>query len=68
MFGRPFCCARDAYWRAGGLAPVVVIPVRLAEMPAGRLRGLMLGHYRLEPGGVMVIISTRASCHPVEMG
>jgi len=62
--------ARDAYWRAGGLAPVVVIPDPLGG-DAERLEGfaaIMLGHYRLEPGGVMVIISNSGiNAFPVEM-
>lgn len=62
--------ARDAYWRAGGLAPAQVILDPLMG-DGERLEGVaaaLLGHYDLSTGGVMVIISNSGINHlPVEM-
>jgi uncharacterized phosphosugar-binding protein len=51
--------AREAMWRAGGLAPTIAI-----DDPTGgdaeRIEGvakLILGHYTLRPGSVMAVIS-----------
>ena len=51
--------AREAFWRAGGLAPAIPIDDPL-EGDAERLPGYavkLLAHYDLQPGGVMLIIS-----------
>ena len=62
--------ARDAYWRAGGLAPALPIPDPLAG-DAERLQGIatiLLAHYNLQPGGVMIVISNSGINHlPVEI-
>lgn len=51
--------AGDAYWRAGGLAPALPIPEPLGG-DAERLPGfaaVLLGHYQLQAGSVIIIIS-----------
>jgi uncharacterized phosphosugar-binding protein len=51
--------AREAMWRAGGLAPATAIYDHTGG-DMERLEGvaeLILGHYTLRPGGVMIVIS-----------
>jgi uncharacterized phosphosugar-binding protein len=57
--GHSALIAQEAYWRAGGLAPALPIPDPLGG-DAERLPGfatVLLAHYDLQPGGVMVVIS-----------
>lgn len=62
--------ARDAFWRAGGLAPALPILDPL-NGDAERMEGyaaVLLAHYNLERGGVIVIISNSGiNALPVEM-
>ena len=62
--------ARDAYWRAGGLAPALVIPDPMMG-DAERVEGfaaLLLAHYELQPGSVLVVISNSGiNPLPIEM-
>ncbi|MEO1668759.1 MAG: sugar isomerase domain-containing protein [Chloroflexota bacterium] len=51
--------AKEAMWRAGGLAPFIAIQDHTGG-DAERIEGvakLILGHYSLRPGGVMIVIS-----------
>jgi uncharacterized phosphosugar-binding protein len=51
--------ARDAFWRAGGLAAALPISDPLGG-DAERLEGyaaILLAHYELTPGGVVIVIS-----------
>lgn len=51
--------AREAMWRAGGLAPMIAIQDHTGG-DAERIEGvakLILGHYILREGGVMIVIS-----------
>ena len=62
--------AGDAFWRAGGLASALLIPEPLGG-DAERLPGfaaVLLGHYNLEAGSVIIIISNSGINHlPVEL-
>jgi uncharacterized phosphosugar-binding protein len=62
--------AREAFWRAGGLAPAIPIHDPL-EGDAERLPGYalrLLAHYDLEAGGVILIISNSGiNPLPIEM-
>ncbi|MEZ4668063.1 MAG: SIS domain-containing protein [Anaerolineae bacterium] len=51
--------AQDAFWRAGGLAPVIYVE-DIAHGEAERVEGIAaitLSHYPLQAGSVMVVIS-----------
>lgn len=51
--------AQDAFWRAGGLAPVLYVE-DIAGGEAERVEGIAaitLSHYRLQAGSVMLVIS-----------
>lgn len=57
--GHSALIAREAFWRAGGLAPALPIPDPMAG-DAERLPGFgrtVLAHYDLQPGSVMIVIS-----------
>jgi uncharacterized phosphosugar-binding protein len=68
--GHSALIAREAFWRAGGLAPAMPLPDPLAG-DLERLSGLaaaILGHYRLDPGDVIIVISNSGiNCLPVEI-
>jgi uncharacterized phosphosugar-binding protein len=57
--GHSALIAHEAFWRAGGLAPAMPIPDPSGG-DAERLSGygaVLLGHYDLQPGDVIVVIS-----------
>jgi uncharacterized phosphosugar-binding protein len=57
--GHSALIAREAFWRAGGLAPAIPIPDPLAG-DGERIPGLgatIVGHYDLQPGDVLIVIS-----------
>lgn len=57
--GHSIFIAKDAYWRAGGLAPAVNIPEPLGG-DAERLPGfaaVLAAHYELRPGSTIIVIS-----------
>jgi uncharacterized phosphosugar-binding protein len=57
--GHSALIAREAFWRAGGLAPAVPIPDPMAG-DAERIPGFgatLLGHYNLQGGEVLIVIS-----------
>lgn len=57
--GHSALIAREAFWRAGGLAPAMPIP-DIMEGDVERLPGhgaAILAHYNLQPGDVIVVIS-----------
>jgi uncharacterized phosphosugar-binding protein len=57
--GHSALIAREAFWRAGGLAPAVPIPDPMAG-DAERIPGFgatLLGHYNLQAGEVLIVIS-----------
>ena len=62
--------ARDAFWRAGGLAPALPILDPLGG-DAERMEGyaaILLAHYQLTPGGVIIVISNSGiNALPVEV-
>jgi len=68
--GHSALIAREAYWRAGGLAPALPIPDPM-HGDAERLPGFgltLLAHYDLQPGGVIVVISNSGiNSLPVEV-
>jgi len=67
--GHSALIAREAFWRAGGLAPALPI-ADPSEGDAERLPGYMVGvlaHYDLQPGGVIIIVSNSGINHaPIE--
>lgn len=57
--GHSALIAREAFWRAGGLAPAMPIP-DIMEGDVERLPGhglSILAHYNLQPGDVIIVIS-----------
>ena len=57
--GHSALIAREAFWRAGGLAPALPIPDPMAG-DAERLPGVAqtpLAHYDLQPGSAIIVIS-----------
>jgi uncharacterized phosphosugar-binding protein len=68
--GHSALIAREAFWRAGGLAPALPIPDPMAG-DVERLSGFaarLLGHYDLRPGGAIIVISNSGINHlPVEV-
>jgi uncharacterized phosphosugar-binding protein len=57
--GHSALIAREAFWRAGGLAPAMPIPDPMAG-DAERIPGFgatLLGHYNLQDGEVLIVIS-----------
>lgn len=57
--GHSALIAREAFWRAGGLAPAVPIPDPMAG-DGERIPGFgatILGHYNLQAGEVLIVIS-----------
>lgn len=67
--GHSALIAREAFWRAGGLAPAVPIDDP-SEGDAERVPGYVVGllaHYDLQPGSVMLIVSNSGINHaPIE--
>jgi len=67
--GHSALIAREAFWRAGGLAPALPIDDP-AEGDAERVPGYIVGvlaHYDLQPGSVMIIVSNSGINHaPIE--
>lgn len=68
--GHSALIAREAFWRAGGLAPALPIPDPAAG-DAERLPGFgttVIAHYDLKPGSVMIVISNSGvNAMPVEI-
>lgn len=68
--GHSALIAREAFWRAGGLAPAMPLPDPLAG-DVERLSGFaaaILGHYQLDSGDVIIVISNSGINHlPVEV-
>jgi uncharacterized phosphosugar-binding protein len=68
--GHSALIAREAAWRAGGLAPAMVLE-DIAEGDGERLEGLaalILGRYELRPGSVLVVISNSGiNAVPIEI-
>jgi uncharacterized phosphosugar-binding protein len=68
--GHSALIAREAYWRAGGLAPAMPIPDQMGG-DVERISGVaacILAHYDLSPGDVIIVISNSGiNPLPVEM-
>lgn len=68
--GHSALIAREAFWRAGGLAPAMPIP-DIMEGDVERLPGhglAILAHYNVQPGDVIIIISNSGINHlPIEI-
>jgi uncharacterized phosphosugar-binding protein len=68
--GHSALIAREAFWRAGGLAPAMPIP-DIMEGDVERLPGhglAILAHYNVQPGDVIIVISNSGINHlPLEI-
>lgn len=68
--GHSALIAREAFWRAGGLAPAMPIP-DIMEGDVERLPGhglAILAHYNIQPGDVIIVISNSGINHlPLEI-